>query len=276
MNGKPGMALKYSISNIAWDKDHDAEMYLFLKENGIQGLEIAPTRIFDDPYDNLERSHLYARMLENRYSLKVSSMQSIWYRITEKIFGTDAEREELIRYTKKAILFAESMSIGNMVFGCPKNRRIPDGMSEEEALKIAVPFFRELGDYAREHHTVIAMEANPEIYGTNFLNGTREACEFVKRVGSTGLKVNIDMGTMIYNKENPHLVKTYKTLVNHIHISFPNLLPIEECEEYRTLRKVLGKIDYSGYISVEMKNTGDIQAAKDAVIFVKEFFNGIP
>ena len=276
MNGKPVMELKYSISNIAWDKEHDAEMYRFLKENGIQGLEIAPTRLFDDPYDNLERSHLYARMLKNRYSLSVSSMQSIWYRVSDRIFGTDEERERLLAYTKKAILFAESMGINNMVFGCPRNRRIPEEMSEKQVMETALPFFKKLGDYASEHHTVLAMEANPEIYGTNFLNGTREACEFARKVGSSGLKVNIDMGTMIHNKENPHLVKTYKTLVNHIHISFPNLVPIEECEEYRTLRKVLGKIDYDGYISVEMKNTGDIQAAKGAILFVKEFFNGIP
>ena len=275
MNGTSKMGLRYSISNIAWDKEHDAEMYTFLKENGIQGLEMAPTRLFDDPYDNLERSHLYARMLKNRYSLEVSSMQSIWYRVSESIFGSQQEREKLLRYTRKAILFAESMGIGNMVFGCPKNRRIPEGMSEKEAEEIAVGFFRRLGDFAAEHNTVLAMEANPVIYGTNFLNGTRETCEFVKKVGSSGLKVNIDMRTMIYNKENPHLVKTYKTLVNHIHISFPNLLPIEECEEYRTLKKVLGKIDYTGYISVEMKNSGDIQKAKDAILFVKEFFNGI-
>ena len=49
--------MKYSISNIAWSKEYDNEMYAFLKQQGIEGLEIAPTRIFDKPYDNLELAH---------------------------------------------------------------------------------------------------------------------------------------------------------------------------------------------------------------------------
>ena len=35
--------MKYSISNIAWEKEYDGEMYSFLKENDVDGIEIAPT-----------------------------------------------------------------------------------------------------------------------------------------------------------------------------------------------------------------------------------------
>ena len=263
--------MKYSISNIAWGADKDSEMYAFLKAQGIDGIEIAPTRLFVNPYDNLELAHEYAWMLKNKYGLAVSSMQSIWYGVKESIFGTEEERQFLTDYTKKAILFAESMGIRNLVFGCPRNRNMPEG-DEKQYFEIAKAFFKELGDFALAHNTVLALEPNPVIYNTNFLNFTKDACEFVKQVDSEGLKVNIDMGTMIYNKENPHLVKTYKNLVNHIHISAPNLAPIQQCAEYKTLKKVLSKIDYDGYLSVEMGNTGDVEKAKQAVIFLKEVF----
>lgn len=260
--------MKYSISNIAWDAKYDGEMYAFLKQRGMDGVEIAPTRLFANPYDRLEEAHQYAWLLKNRYNLEVPSMQSIWYGIGQSIWGSDRDREFLADYTKKAILFAESMNIKNLVFGCPKNRNKPEGAED----KVVIPFFKKLGDYAAQHNTVLAMEANPVIYNTNFLNYTKDTCEFVKKVGSEGLKVNIDMGTMIYNHENPHLVKTYKTLVNHIHISAPGLEPVAMCEEYKTLRKVLGKTEYEGYISVEMKNTGDIQLVKDKVLWLKKSF----
>lgn len=260
--------MKYSISNIAWEKEYDGEMYTFLKENGVDGVEIAPTRIFENPYDRLEEAHLYSYMLKNKYGLTVSSMQSIWYGIGQNIFGTDEDRQFLTNYTKKAVLFAESMGIKNLVFGCPKNRNVPQGANTD----IALEFFKQIGDFAFEHGTNIALEPNPVIYNTNFLNYTKDCCEFVKKVDSKGLKVNIDMGTMIYNKENPHLVKTYKTLVNHIHISYPNLEYIKPCGEYTTLKKVLGKIDYDGYISIEMKKQDDIQKVKDAVLYVKGAF----
>ena len=263
--------MKYSISNIAWGKESDNEMYAFLKAQGIQGIEIASTRIFDKPYDNLELAHEYAWMLKNKYGLTVSSMQSIWYGVKESIFGTDEERAYLLDYTKKAILFAESMGIKNLVFGCPRNRNMPQG-DQEKYMEIAKDFFRQLGDFALEHSTVLAMEPNPVIYNTNFLNFTKDACEFVKAVDSPGLKVNIDMGTMIYNKENPHLVKTYKNVVNHIHISAPQLAVIQQCTEYKTLKKVLSKIEYDGYLSVEMANPGDIETVKKAVMFLKEAF----
>ena len=263
--------MKYSISNIAWSAEYDNKMYAFLKAQGIDGLEIAPTRLFTNPYDNLELAHEYAWMLKNKYGLEVSSMQSIWYGVKESIFGTDEDRKYLLDYTKKAILFAESMGIKNLVFGCPRNRNMPEG-DKKQYMETAKAFFKELGDFALRHNTVLALEPNPVIYNTNFLNYTKDACELVKQVGSEGLKVNIDMGTMIYNKENPHLVKTYKNLVNHIHISAPNLAVISQCTEYKTLKKVLSKIDYDGYLSVEMGNCNDIEKVKQAVIFLKEVF----
>ncbi len=263
--------MKYAISNIAWDAASDNEMYAFLKEQGIQGLEIAPTRLFTNPYDNLELAHEYAWMLKNKYGLTVCSMQSIWYGVQQSIFGTDEDRQFLLDYTKKAILFAEAMGIKNLVFGCPRNRNMPQG-DEKRFMEIAVAFFKELGDFAAQHNTVLAMEPNPVIYNTNFLNYTKDACEFVKQVDSPGLKVNIDMGTMIYNRENPHLVKTYKNVVNHIHISAPGLSLIQQCTEYKTLKKVLSKIDYDGYISIEMGNQKDIEKVKQAVLFLKGAF----
>ena len=172
--------MKYSISNIAWGKEYDGEMYSFLKENGVDGIEIAPTRIFENPYDRLEEAHLYSYMLKNKYGLTVSSMQSIWYGIGQNIFGTDEDRQFLTDYTKKAVLFAESMGIKNLVFGCPKNRNVPQGAN----IDIAFEFFKQIGDFAFEHGTNIALEPNPVIYNTNFLNYTKDCCEFVKKVDS--------------------------------------------------------------------------------------------
>lgn len=265
--------MKISVSNIAWDKENDGLMYAFLAENGIQGLEIAPTRLFENPYDNLETAHIYAAMLKNRYGLEVSSMQSIWYGIDKNIFTGREERRFLTEYTKKAILFAESMGIKNIVFGCPKNRNMP--RQTQENYQIALEFFRRLGDFARRHNTVLAMEANPVIYNTNFLNFTKDACEFVKQADSPGLGVNADMGTVIYNKENPHVVKTYKNIINHIHISAPSLAPVYPCRELETLKKALGKTDWDKYLSLEMKNPGDIEKVKETILFVKRFFDGI-
>ena len=192
--------MKLSISNIAWAAEHDAEMYQYLRKSGFQGLEIAPTRIFPEaPYEKLLEGKEWAAELKEKYKLVIPSMQSIWYGHQEKIFGSKEERKILIDYTKKAIDFAEVIGCKNLVFGNPKNRDTDDVPGNYPT---AIDFFREIGDYALDHNTTIAIEANPVIYNTHFLNTTEQAVEMAYKCGSEGVKVNVDLGTIIYNEED--------------------------------------------------------------------------
>ena len=144
--------MKLSISNIGWQESDDRQVINLINKYGYTGLEIAPTRVFPNmPYDCLPEAKEWARKLKEDYGLIVPSMQSIWYGRQEKIFGADIEREELLEYTKKAILFAEGIGCKNLVFGCPRNRYIPEGADEG----IGVKFFRQLSEYAHAHGTVL-------------------------------------------------------------------------------------------------------------------------
>jgi len=186
--------MKLAISNIAWKTENDVEMYAFLQEMGIQGLEIAPTRIFPEkPYERTVEGIEWAKDLKEQYGFEIPSIQSIWFGRNEKIFGNVKEREELLVYTEKAIDFAAAVGCKNLVFGCPRNRSFEGEYPKE----IAEAFFRELGDYAYSKGTVLAMEANPVIYNTNFINETAQAFELVKNVDSPGFLVNVDLGTML-------------------------------------------------------------------------------
>ena len=103
--------MKISASNIGWKKEYDEEMYIWMRDNDISGLEIAPTRIFEvNPYDHCKEAKIWANRLKSEYGLKISSMQSIWYGRNENIFASKEERESLIEYTKKAIDFANAIN----------------------------------------------------------------------------------------------------------------------------------------------------------------------
>lgn len=258
--------MKLSISNIAWSAENDAEMYQFLKESGFQGLEIAPTRIFPEaPYDKLSEAKEWAGELKEKYGLEVPSMQSIWYGHQEKIFGTKEERKVLIDYTKKAIDFAEVIGCKNLVFGNPKNRDTDDVPGNYPT---AIDFFREIGDYALEHNTTIAIEANPVIYNTHFLNTTEQAVEMSYKSGSEGVKVNVDLGTIIYNEESLDYIKQVPEFINHVHISEPGLILIEKRELHVNLFELLNEMRYERYVSVEMGNKGDLKAVKGIVKYI--------
>lgn len=262
--------MKLSISNIAWPAEQDEAMYAFLQQEGFCGIEIAPTRIFaNKPYDQLKSAEKFAERLRLEYNLTVPSMQSIWYGRSEKIFGSPQERAELISYTKKAIDFAAALGCKNLVFGCPKNRV----SSHVEDMEIAVDFFKELGYYALQRNTVLALEPNPVLYGTNFVNTTPEAFELVSLVNCEGFRVNVDLGTILYNQENLEPLVQNLELVHHIHISEPGLAPIGHRQIHAELARLLKKRKYADFVSIEMKNTGDLREVQAAISYIKEVFS---
>ena len=238
-----------------------------MQKIGFSGLEIAPTKIFpSEPYDRIDEAHTWSKRLYNDYGFIISSMQSIWYGKTGKIFGQ--ERNELLLYTKKAVDFAEAVGCRNIVFGCPKNRIIPSGSSDD----VAVAFFRELGDYAHEHGTTIAMEANPVIYDTNYINTTEEAIDLVRRVASEGFKLNLDVGTMIHNNEDVSVLQGKLDLINHVHVSEPYLLTIQPHKIHSELSALLAESNYEKYISIEAKSTQDLEMIEREMLYVKKIF----
>lgn len=258
--------MKLAISNIAWLAEEDEYVYRLMKKYGYTGLEIAPSRIIQDtPYDHLEDVVKWKNAIyENGFV--VPSMQSIWYGRTENIFGGEEEREILKDYTKKAIIFAETIGCPNLVMGCPKNRRVPEGIRAELAEQIAISFFGELGQFAAEHHTVIALEAVPAIYQTNFVNDTATAIGFIKKVGTRGFRLNLDVGTIIANEEDCGIIKENADLINHVHISEPGLKEIIKREVHEQLSSLLKSLYYDGYISVEMGKGNHIEGVMEYVV----------
>ena len=261
--------MNLSISNIGWAEKADNDVYALMIRYGFTGLEIAPTKVFPEkPYDRRSEAGEWSKKLYVEQGLSVPSMQSIWYGQSGNIFGSEEERQTLTAYTRKAIDFAEAIGCGNLVFGCPKNRVIP----EKGDPNIAVEFFRALGDYAFAHHTVLALEANPPIYNTNFINRTEEAIQLIERVDSRGFRLNLDVGTMIENGESVEVLAGREHLINHVHISEPGLRPLRERDLHNRLAAALRKADYEKFVSIEVGRQDDIRALETMMSYVRDVF----
>lgn len=247
--------MKLAVSNIAWTAEQDEEIYAKMRELGFTGLEIAPTRILPErPYERCKEAIAWREWIAARYGFEIPSMQSIWYGRTERIFGTPEERAVLLEYTKRAIEFAEAIGCKNLVFGCPRNRVL----SEDANAEIAVPFFRELGDYACAHGTSIGLEANPAVYHTNFMNTTEQALDWIARIDSPGIRLNLDLGTMLYGNEPAALLEGRVDKVSHVHFSEPMLAPVKSRPLHREIANVLLQQNYDGFVSIEMGRTDNL------------------
>lgn len=262
--------MKLSISNIAWGVEQDEEMYVFLQKSGFNGLEIAPTRIFPQrPYEHLNEATIWAHKLKNEYGLSISSMQSIWFGHTEKIFGSEEERTILKDYTKQAILFAEAIGCHNLVFGNPKNR---DTDNIANHMPIAIDFFNEIGDFAKEHNTCVALEPNPTLYHTRFMNTTEQAVEMAYQTRSEGIKINVDLGTILYNNEELNYLFKIKEYINHIHISEPGLILIEQRPDLHRQILRLGQELNQVFVSIEMAKQ-PVDKVKATIQYIKSLAN---
>lgn len=272
--------MKLAISNIAWTAQEDEAVYALMKTYGYTGLEIAPTRFFEnDPYENPERVQNWRAEFGASTGFDIPSMQSIWFGRTEKLFADAQQRQVLLEYTKKAVDFASIIRCANLVFGSPKNRALPDG-ADSALRNQGVDFFRELGTYAHEKNTAIGMEANPPIYNTNYMNTTQEAVALIREVGSAGFLLNLDTGTMIGNGESVEALAGSAGLINHVHISEPFLKPLVMDSGRRMfhgeLAAFLRENNYQGYVSVEMGKTQDedgrISMLDEILAYGKEMF----
>lgn len=257
--------MRLSCSNIAWPQDQDETVYALMKELGYTGLEIAPTRFFSErPYDCKALMYEKSAVLREQFGLRVVSMQSILYGRGECLFEPD-QAELLLDYLDQAFSFGESVGGCNFVFGCPRNRIMPDGRTEKDAF----PFFERAVESAGKHGCVLSLEANPPMYGTNFINTTREAFSFARKV--PGLKVNLDFGTIINQCESLKAVASNSNLIGHVHISEPGLVPVIRRQEHSELADMLREQDYDGYVSVEMKQT-DTETIRSVLSYVSEVF----
>lgn len=259
--------MKLSASNIAWTVEQDKQVYDLLASLHFEGIEAAPTRILQQqPYLHPDAAAEFAKKLAAD-GFCVPSMQSIWFGRTENIFGGKEEQRTLYEYTCLAIEFAAAACCPSLVFGCPKNRAMPQGARPEDA----APFFRETAAFAAAHGVMLALEANPAIYGTNFLNTTAEAFAYARYLDCPGISVNLDFGTILQNRETLNGVAEAISLVSHVHISEPYLAPVAVRPQHQQLAALLRDKSYDKFVSLEMK-TAEMPQLQNTLKYLAEVF----
>jgi len=257
--------MKLAISNIAWDPASFAEVLSLMQKHEVTGLEIAPGLAFpgeSDPFAPSEKAvqDFKARMKERSVSLV--SMQSLLFGIQgANLFGNAEERARFVAGIANAIRLGGRLGIPNLVLGSPKQRIIPEGMAQADALDIAADVLAPLGELAVEMDTVLALEPNPASYGTNFLTTTLSTLEFVRHYSLAGVAINFDIGAAIMNKETETVASQIHAIgakyINHVHISEPLLAPAPA--DPTPLSRMASRICAMGYdrwFSIEMRSPG--------------------
>jgi sugar phosphate isomerase/epimerase len=249
-----------AVSNIAWASCDRLAAYELLARQGIDGLEIAPGLFLDsadDPFSPDDVTLKRARSEIEVAGLRLVSMQSLLFGVQgAALFGPPEARERFCDGMMRAIALAGLLEVPNLVFGSPRQRIIPDGMTASQAQDVAIEIFGRLADAAAKVGSQLAVEANPEAYGTNFLTNIEAALQFVRAVDHPALTLNFDVGAMHMNQAFEQidlLIPEAIDRISHVHVSEPFLVPAPAQEEdAHHLFTVLGNAGYEKWVSLEM------------------------
>lgn len=271
------MRNKLSISNIAWTRSEDDKVYLLMQQYGFGNLEIAPSRIWDNPYEQTTSEKERFKELLRTYGISVAAFQSLLFNRPDlTLFTSKESREALFEHLSKNIILAKELGAKALVFGSPKNRVIGN-IDKQTAHNISLEFFSRIGEHAAENGVFFCIEPNPHVYGTDFICTTEDAIDLVRTVDHPNLRLNIDLGTIRMNDES--LEKTIVQAIpyaRHFHISEPFLEKIIlDQEKHKQIRTILEKTPYHFVISIEMKTpeeTERLSVIESTLAFVSDTY----
>lgn len=269
------MSLKLAVSNLAWPGHLDSVVMELLPTLGVNGIEVAPTKIADWP-------HLTDRMLLNFHrnvqnsGLVVSSLQAILFNQPSLQLLDNVEQfKHFEHHFVRLVEIANILGAKTLVFGSPKNRKLC-GLSNRVGWELALDRLNQLGDIANSAGLVIGIEPVPPYYGNEFLTSWRQVFNFVVELSNPGVGVHLDTGCVIMNGDAiQEAITSCTNLICHFQVAQPQLTDFAVAHpDHSIAAKYLKIIHYSKWISLEMQEPkfNSIEVLTQAIEFVKSTY----
>lgn len=246
--------MNVTISNLAWNVVEDDAVAGILNRCKISQVELAPTKIWPKPLLATKEELLSYRKFWNAKGIGIVALQSLLFGFPEfELFGPNAP--EMLSYLKGIVEMAEKLGARVLVFGSPKNRKRGE-LAAPDAVKIAAPFFREIGDFAATKGICFCIEPNPTVYACDFVTTSEQGAALVKEVGSEGFGLHLDLGGMFLAEEPiEEQLRKLAPAIRHFHVSAVNLAHVDPDNSpipYSSAIKMLKESGYTGTLSIEM------------------------
>ena len=219
--------MQLAISNIAWEVAEDEQVAALLKKYAIDTIDVAPGKYFPNPLAATSTEIARVRDWWAQRGIAINGMQGLLFGTSGlNLFGSAETQAAMLEYLDGICRIAGGLGATRLVFGAPKHRD-RSGLSDAQANRLAVDFFRRLGEIAGQHGVTFCLEPVTTSNGANFMMTHAEAADIVTEVGHPAIRMQLDSGAIAGNGEDyPKVIRDHAALVAHVHLSEPGLVTL--------------------------------------------------
>ena len=247
--------MKHAISNIALPPFHHERELNQLGELGFSGLEVAPSRVWENSARVKPAEVAQYRKRVEAAGLKVLGIHSLFFDQPDLgLFKGREVRERTLDFLTHLSQLCADLGGRTLVYGSPRARR-RNGLPLEEADREAESFFEELCGRINGHGTCFVIEALGPTE-SDYIHSVRHALRITQKVRHPALQSHLDAKAVTEADEaTSQVFREVAPTLAHFHVNDPGLgVPGETGKvDHQLLGRLLHEIDYQGYVSIEMR-----------------------
>ncbi|MBL6933137.1 MAG: sugar phosphate isomerase/epimerase [Rhodospirillales bacterium] len=268
--------MKFATSNIALPAyDHTRELSQ-LREMGLEGIEIAPSRVWRDTWKGLTPAHVetYSNDIK-KAGLQVVGLHSLFFDQPDLgLFHAEETRRKTLDFMVHLSALCRDLGGKTLIYG---GGRMRGDVSEEDAYKRTIDFCGTLCDRIEAHGTCYCFEPlSPQ--KTDFIHSVNDSLRIVCAVDHPALRVQLDADALAasneiveetFQKARPYLV--------HMHANEPGfeVLGSSGKIDHAAIGAHLRAIGYSDFVSIEQRMLNEHDPLQDlatSVCVLKESY----
>ena len=268
--------MKIAVSNIALTAFHHARELARLPALGIEGVEVAPSRVWRDTWRGLTNAAVarYRKAIDDA-GLRVIGLHSLFFDQSRLgLFKAPMERAETMDFLEHLSKACRDLGGRTLIWGGGRKcGSVPAAAARAEA----IAFMGELARRVEGHGTCFCFEPlGPN--DSDFINSARDSLAIVEAVASPVLKVQLDAKALVENQEATiDVFKAVRPMLVHFHANQPGLCPLANggLVDHAAMGVMLRQIGYDGYVSIEQKmmnKTDPLADVEKSARLVKECY----
>ena len=262
--------MKIAASNIGLSAYNHATELAAVADLGIEGLEVAPSRVWKDVWKGLKAADVesYRRSVEGA-GLKVIGLHSLFFDQKELgLFRNGDLRARSMDFMEHLSALCRDLGGHTLIYGGGRWRKERE---LDQAYDEATDFMGELAHRIEGHGTCYCFEPlGPS--DTDFIHSVNDSVRIVEAVASPTLRVQIDAKALVENDEAE--LSSFQTgfpYLVHYHANEPGLgvLGSSGLVDHGKLGACLKGIAYRGYVSIEQRMLNEDDPISDLAMSAK-------